>query len=108
MCRANGRTAPSAAVATQCCLVTHPFHPRHGEELEYFEYRRDWSGQRIYFYDENGYLTSMPAEWTSVEPPHPLQVIGEERPRPRFRIDDLLRLCELLEEIRTLDHGLGR
>jgi hypothetical protein len=91
--------------ATQRCKVTHPFHPRRGEELEYFEYRRDWSGQRVYFHDESGCLTSMPAEWTSVVPPHPLQVIGEGR--ARFRLDDLLGLCELLEWIRSSGHGQG-
>ena len=85
--------------------MTHPFHPRRGEELEYFEYRRDWSGQRVYFYDESGCLTSMPAEWTSVVPDHPLQVIGEGR--ARFRVDDLVRLGELLELIRSLGHGSG-
>ena len=91
--------------ATQQCQVTHPFHPRRGEELEYFEYRRDWSGQRVYFHDESGYLTSMPAEWTSVVPPHPSQVIGEGR--ARFRLDDLVGLGELLEWIRSSGQGQG-
>ena len=59
--------------------MTHAFHPRCGEELEYFECRRDWSGQRVYFYDERGCLTSMPAEWTSVVEPDLVRVLGEGR-----------------------------
>jgi hypothetical protein len=87
------------------CLVTHPFHPRYGEELEYFEYRRDWSGQRVYFHDESGCLTSMPAEWTSVVPPDAFQVIGAGR--AQFRVDDLVLLVKLIDQIRTVRDGGG-
>jgi hypothetical protein len=79
--------------------VTHPFHPRHGQELEFFEYRHDWSGQRVYFYDETGCLTSMPAEWTSVAPVDELRVFGAGR--ARFRVDDLALLVVLVESIRA-------
>ncbi len=71
--------------------------------MEYFEYRRDWSGQRVYFHDESGCLTSMPAEWSSVVPPPPVQVIGEGR--ARFRLDDLVGLCELLYLARSPGQG---
>jgi hypothetical protein len=83
--------------------VTHPFHPRCGEELEYFEYRRDWSGQRVYFYDESGCLTSMPAGWTSVVEPDLVRVLGEGR--ALFRLDDLARLVELVGRLRGSDGG---
>ena len=83
--------------------MTHPFHPRFGEELEYFEYRRGWGGQRVYFYDESGGLTSMPAGWTSVVAPDPLRVLGEGR--ALFRVDDLTHLVELLERLRESGGG---
>jgi len=99
------RTAPDAAASSGRCRVTHPFHPRCGEELEYFEYRRDWSGQRVYFHDESGCLTSMPAEWTSAVPPDAFRGLGAGR--ALFRVDDLMRLVELLDWIRASDRGEG-
>ncbi len=87
------------------CRITHPFHPRHGEELEYFEYRRDWSGQRVYFHDESGCLTSMPAEWTNVVPPDAYEVIGAGQ--AQFRVDDLVVLVKLIDQIRTVRDGGG-
>ncbi len=80
--------------------MTHPFHPRRGEELEYFEYRRDWNGQRVYFYDESGCLSSMPAEWTNVVSPGAMEVIGEHQ--AQFRVDDLTTLVRLVKRIQTL------
>jgi len=85
--------------------VTHPYHPRRGEELEYFEYRRDWSGERVYFYDESGCLTSVPAEWTNVVPPDAFVVIGAGR--AQFRVDDLFLLVKLVDQIRTVRDGGG-
>ncbi|MCP3998288.1 MAG: hypothetical protein GY722_24980, partial [bacterium] len=99
------RTAPGATGATQQCQVTHPFHPRHGEELDYFEYRRDWSGRRVYFHDESGCLTSIPAEWTSVVPSDAFEVIGAGR--AQFRVDDLVVLVKLIDQIRTVRDGGG-
>ncbi len=85
--------------------MTHPFHPRHGEELDYFEYRSDFTGKRVYFHDEPGCLTSMPAEWTSVVPPDEFELIGAGR--ARFRVDDLVVLANLVEQIRVVCDGGG-
>jgi len=97
------RTARDVAGSSYHCRVTHPFHPRFGEELECFEYRRDFGEQRVYFYDESGCLTSMPAEWTSAVAPDALRVLGAGR--ALFRVDDLVRLVEVLDWIRGLDGG---
>ena len=91
--------------AVRRCRVTHPFHPRFGEELEYFEYRHDWAGQRVYFYDERGCLTSMPAEWTSVVPADVWELMAAGR--ARFRLDDLLRLADLIERVRAAKGAPG-
>ena len=85
--------------------MTHPYHPRRGEELEYFEYRRDWSGERVYFHDERGCLTSVPADWTNVVPPDAFEVIGAGR--AQFRVDDLVFLVKLVDQIRTSRDGGG-
>jgi hypothetical protein len=47
----------------------------------------------------------MPAEWTSVIPADPLEVIGAGR--ARFRVDDLLCLVELIEMIPALRGDRG-
>ncbi len=99
------RTAPDAAGPVRICRVTHPFHPRHGEELEYFEYRHDWSGQRVYFHGDHGCLTSMPAEWTSVVAPDACQLIAGGR--ARFRLDDLLLLLGVIAGVRAAGRPSG-
>ena len=65
--------------------------------LEVFEHRQDWNGDRVYFHDEGGCLRSVPAGWTDVAGADPIEVIGKGR--ARFRIDDLIRLVELIETI---------
>ena len=75
--------------------------------LEVFEHRQDWNGDRVYFHDESGCLRSVPAGWTppglerrsgvDVAGADPIEVIGKGR--ARFRIDDLIRLIELIETI---------
>jgi hypothetical protein len=51
----------------------------------------------VYFHDESGALTSLPAAWTSVVPPDPFEVMGGGR--PLFRLDDLVRLVALVEAL---------
>ncbi len=65
--------------------------------LEVFEHRQDWNGDRVYFHDESGCLRSVPAGWTDVAGADLIEVIGKGR--ARFRIDDLIRLVELIETI---------
>ncbi|NOQ54998.1 MAG: hypothetical protein GQ558_10400 [Thermoplasmata archaeon] len=78
--------------------VTHPFHPLYGEEFEFNEYRRGWRGEKIWFLREDGSTCSMPLAWCDLQPPDPYLVVGEGR--AAFRIEDLLRLTELLAEVR--------
>ncbi|MHC4092086.1 MAG: DUF5372 family protein [Planctomycetota bacterium] len=85
--------------------VTHPFHPLHGQELELFEYRHDWSGHRVYYEDEDGRLTSLPATWTSVIPPDPFAVMAGTR--AFFRADDLVALVEQIQALRTGGRDAG-
>ncbi|MET8184010.1 DUF5372 family protein, partial [Streptomyces sp. NPDC005336] len=42
--------------------VTHPFHPLAGEELEFIERRQCWRGDRVYYFDEGGGRSRIPAE----------------------------------------------
>ena len=88
-------TTPDPTDEVWRCRVTHPFHPWKGRVLEVFEHRQDWNGDRVYFHDEGGCLRSVPAGWTDIAGADPLEVMGKGR--ARFRIDDLIRLVELIE-----------
>jgi hypothetical protein len=80
--------------------VTHPFHPLAGLEFEFVKRRRNWQQDRVYFYDGQGELVSLPAEWTDVVAADPFVVVAAGR--APFRLAALLELAELIER------GVGR
>lgn len=75
--------------------VTHPFHPLFGQELGFVEQRDGWNGNRVYYRDADGYLTSLPACWTSLVVQDPFVVASAGR--SRFRVADLLELAALVD-----------
>jgi len=77
--------------------VTHPFHPRQGQQYSLVTYRKNWGEDHVYFEDEDGRLVSLPARWTNVLPPEPLVAVAQGR--NAFRVDDLLELAALAESI---------
>jgi hypothetical protein len=46
--------------------ITHPFHPRFGQEIDFVFHRHNWGENRVYFREESGHLASLPARWTNV------------------------------------------
>ena len=56
--------------------------------------RRTWGAERVYYYDEQARLRSLPAAWTGVGPVDPYVVIGAGR--SYFHIADLLELRRAL------------
>jgi hypothetical protein len=79
--------------------VTHPFHPRFGQELEVAFRRRNWGDDRVFYRDGQGHLASLPAGWTSVVPEDPVVVMAGGR--AHFRITDLLELAALVARLRA-------
>jgi Family of unknown function (DUF5372) len=77
--------------------VTHPFVPQRGQEYEAIDRRVSWGEQRLYYYDAGGFLRYIPESWTDLALPEPLVVLGAGR--AHFRIDDLLRLVALIEDL---------
>jgi hypothetical protein len=75
--------------------VTHPFHPLAGQELEFVERRATWRRDRVYLYDRDGGLVSLPAAWTDVVPMDPFVVVADGR--AAFHVAALLELVELVE-----------
>jgi hypothetical protein len=74
--------------------VTHPFHPRFGQELEFVKRQRNWRADRVYFFDEAGALGLLPAEWTNVTSPDGFVEVS--RGRAPFRTSCLLELADRL------------
>ncbi|MBN1460896.1 MAG: hypothetical protein JXA57_15290 [Armatimonadetes bacterium] len=80
--------------------ITHPFHPLFPSEYDILEFRRDWGHDLVAFYDEKGNTITIPIRWTDLDNEYdPFVVISQGR--SYFRMEDLLRLTELVEGIRS-------
>ena len=77
--------------------MTHPFHPLRGRAYRLESCRHAWGESRVYFYDEEGLLRHLPANWTDVEETDPFVAIASGR--AHFCPGDLLRLSALIEEL---------
>jgi hypothetical protein len=76
--------------------VTHPFHPLFGQEYVQLDRRLTWGADRVYFEDA-GRLRRLPASWTSAADPDPFVELSAGR--AFFRVEDLLRLTELVQRL---------
>ena len=75
--------------------ITHPFHPLFTRQFDLIGYRRSWGGrERVDCLDEQGQLVSIPLAWTDAAEPDPFVVLSGGR--AQFRVEDLLRLAELM------------
>jgi len=79
--------------------VTHPFHPRFGQELEFVKRLMTWRVDRVFFFDEGGALGSLPAEWTDLAPPDVFVLVADGR--VPFRTSALLELANRLAVLRA-------
>ena len=78
--------------------ITHPFHPLRGREFEALEDREVFRRQVFVFHDPEGRKVQVPTAWTDAAPPDPFLVISDAR--SYFRVEDLLRIWELIRENR--------
>lgn len=58
-------------------------------------YRHNWGEDRVYYFDAEGRVRTIPACWTSAAPIDPFVVISAGR--SCFRCEDLVKLAALLE-----------
>jgi hypothetical protein len=79
--------------------ITHPFHPRCGEELEFAVHRCNWGDDRVFYRDRDGHLASLPARWTNVVPEDGFVIVAAGR--SRFRVDDLIDLVALVRRLQS-------
>jgi Family of unknown function (DUF5372) len=52
----------------------------------------------VFFFADDGQLTSLPAGWTDVDPPDPFDAVSAGR--SSFRVEDLLALVALIDGMR--------
>lgn len=60
--------------------------------------KQNWGEDRVMFFDQQGRLRSLPAAWTSVDPPDVR--VQAAAGRAYLRADDLVALGALLSELR--------
>ncbi len=81
-------------------MVTHPYHPFHGRQFDLVNFTFCWGEARVYFYDDQNCLCSMPAAWTSIGETDPFVLISAGR--SPFRVVDLLEISRLIKEIKKV------
>ena len=90
----------AGAVEAPQIRTTHPFHPLRGARFPFVVSKSLWGEDRVTVQRPDGTVWSIPVASTDFAPPDPAVVAG--RGRAPFRLDDLLRLAEMVSErVRT-------
>lgn len=79
--------------------ITHPFHPLFGEEFELLDYRGSFGQERVECMDARDRLITVPLVWTDACGVDPFVAISAGR--SFLRAEDLLRLADMLEGLRS-------
>jgi hypothetical protein len=61
--------------------------------------KQNWGEDRVMYFDQQGRVRSLPAAWTDVDPPDTRSQVAAGR--AYLRVDDLLKLGELVFEVRN-------
>lgn len=79
--------------------IIHPFHPLKNIEFEIDVIIKVPGERRVFFFNQKGRKSSVPLDWTDIEPQDPFVVVSAGR--ALFRVEDLLGLARLLGEIKN-------
>ena len=79
--------------------IIHPYHPYRNIEFEIDSIRRSAYEYRILFFNAKGRRSSVPLDWTDIGTVDPFVAISAGR--ALFRVEDLLGLVRLIEEIKS-------
>lgn len=90
-------TTPVANESVDVFQVTHPFHPLSGQRFDLVDRYRTWGEDRVFYYDTEGRLKSLPAAYTDIDPPDPF--IAQSAGRAYFHPADLWVAVQLAEEL---------
>ena len=80
--------------------MTHLFHPRRGAKFVVVTRRKTFGEERVMlmYFDAKGKLCSILASWTSLAEPDLFAQTAAGR--SWFRVDDLVRLCAQIAELK--------
>ena len=67
-------------------------------------YRKNWGEDRVFYHDDQGRLTSLPTQWTSLFAEDPLVVLSDSE--SFFRVPDLLELAQLIKKNRCTNREI--
>ena len=98
-------TAPSARHAAPRVRITHPFHPRTGQDFELVVTRSSGGEVRACLEDAEGRLVWLPRRWTSLEAPTPF--VEAAAGRAVFQTEELLELGAMIQRLRALVRPTG-
>ena len=87
--------------STQVFQITHPFHPRFGQEYVLVELRQNWGEDRVYYHDADNRLRSLPTSWTSLVSVDPFLIAADGR--SPLHIDGVLALARLIQALIVVD-----
>jgi len=79
--------------------IIHPYHPYRNIEFEIDSVRRIAYERRVLFFNAKGRRSSVPLHWTDIGPGDPFVAVSAGR--SFFRVEDLLGLVRLIEEINS-------
>jgi hypothetical protein len=79
--------------------IIHPFHPYRDIEFEIDHVKRIAYERRVFFFNTKGRKSSVPLHWTDIGPEDPFVAVSAGR--SFFRVEDLLGLVRLIEEINS-------
>ena len=86
----------------QVFQITHPFHPRFGQEYLLVELRNNWGEDRVYYHDTDNHLRSLPTSWTSLASADPFLIAADGRSHLHIEgVLDLVRLIQALKQTTT-------
>ena len=100
------RTCPQPGISTtpqqnlnhRTFRIIHPFHPLKDMEFEVDTIRTLPGERRVFFFNQKGRKSSIPLDWTEIEPQDPFVVVSAGR--SLFRVEDLVELARLVGEIK--------
>ena len=95
------QTAPFVDTLPTKVRITHPFHPLFNNEFDLITFRRDWLYERVECLDANGHPFLIPLAWTNAAEEDPFVTISGGR--SFFRVEDLIRLADLMDELKCDD-----
>jgi hypothetical protein len=96
----RSRIAPFYQQLKTRITITHPFHPRSGEQFELAQYRRSWGRECVECLDGDGRVITIPLAWTdAADQADPFVALAAGR--SYFRVEDLARLAEMIGSLKS-------